>query len=176
MTWVTRPCNNGLDCYLASPEVWKCSAFDRPQGFRGQSKFYGKNGVPPGRVLRDQNSGIFLSRWDIWHVCATHLGGDIVMLLRFCLLANVSTHHHTYIHSQRWKFKVMQLGNIINIWLSWGISSISDTVSISRDSHICVCFGRLSLSTSGEQIFIRVKEIVMPIPPPLLCLFTNKTI
>ena len=33
-----------------------------------QSKFYGKNGVPPGRVLRDQNSGIFLSRRDIWHV------------------------------------------------------------------------------------------------------------
>ena len=37
----------------------------------GQSKFYGKNGVPPGRILRDQISGIFLSRRDIWHVWIT---------------------------------------------------------------------------------------------------------
>ena len=35
----------------------------------GQNKFYGKNGVLPGRILRDQISGIFLSRRDIWHVC-----------------------------------------------------------------------------------------------------------
>ena len=42
MTWVTRPCNNGLDCYLASPEVWKCSAFDRPQGFQDKANFTGK--------------------------------------------------------------------------------------------------------------------------------------
>ena len=37
----------------------------------GQSKFYGKNGFPPGRILRDEISGIFLSRRDIWHVCST---------------------------------------------------------------------------------------------------------
>ena len=42
ITWVTRPCNNGLDCYLASPEVWKCSAFDRPQGFGDKANFTGK--------------------------------------------------------------------------------------------------------------------------------------
>ena len=70
-TWlaVTRPCNNGLDCYLVSPEARECSTFDRPQGFRNK----GKNGVPPGRILRDQNSGIFLSRRDIWHVCSLYL-------------------------------------------------------------------------------------------------------
>ena len=42
MTWVTRPCNNGLNCYLACPEVWKCSAFDRPQGFWDKANFTGK--------------------------------------------------------------------------------------------------------------------------------------
>ena len=42
MTCVTRLCNNDLDCYLASPEVWKCSAFDRPQGFRDKANLTGK--------------------------------------------------------------------------------------------------------------------------------------
>ena len=58
-----------LDCYLASPEVLKCNAFDMATRIPGQSKFYLKNGVPPGRVFRGQNSGIFLSRRDICHVC-----------------------------------------------------------------------------------------------------------
>ena len=43
-TWlaVVRPGNNGLDCYLVSLEVWKCSAFDRSQGFRDKANFTGK--------------------------------------------------------------------------------------------------------------------------------------
>ena len=61
------------------PYNWSWLLFGHPKSLRmeciwqatrnpGQSKFYGKNGVLPGRILRDQISEIFLSRRDIWHV------------------------------------------------------------------------------------------------------------
>ena len=49
----------------------------------GQSKFYGKNGIPSGRVLRDKNSGIFLSHRDIWHVC---LGARVATMSKTLIL------------------------------------------------------------------------------------------
>ena len=35
----------------------------------GTKQILQEKGVPPGQVLRDRNSGIFLSCRDIWHVC-----------------------------------------------------------------------------------------------------------
>ena len=59
MTWVTWLCNNGLDCYLASPEVWKCSAFDRPQGFRDKANFTGKMASRRDGLWRIKIPGFF---------------------------------------------------------------------------------------------------------------------
>ena len=69
--WKFKNCWN--DCWLLFGQfrnlkkqcIWQATMIP------GQSKFYGKNGVPPGQVFRDQNSGIFLSRRDIWHVCVS---------------------------------------------------------------------------------------------------------
>ena len=88
-----------LDCYLATPKAWEWSAFDRPQGIRDKANFTGKNGVPPGRNLRDQISGIFLSRRDIWHVCMFCDAVKMTIVLGLGLL-RIIKYGHTRLQSR----------------------------------------------------------------------------
>ena len=63
----------------------------------GQSKFYGKNGVPPGRILRDQIYGIFLSRRDIWHVWVLPADLALSRVIGPLVFTTIVKAHHTFL-------------------------------------------------------------------------------